>query len=94
MTAGRYIQWTVWLVGPESHTETLKKTQKLGPHRPVSSTKAEVGMAATDNGRRVSRKQQYFGPLPWEREPGQPHSFPEWSPLFTLNRNPQGCCSG
>ena len=69
MTSGGEVQGAVWPVGLEIHLETLKQTQKVGPHRAVPHTKPEVRMAAANDGIRASRKQQHLGLLPWKGGP-------------------------
>lgn len=66
VTFGRDTQWAVWFVNLEIHTETLKQTQKPGPHRTVPQTKIEVRTTAAKGGIRASRKQQHLSRLPWE----------------------------
>lgn len=56
VTSGGDTQWAVWFVNLEIHTESLKQTQKTGPHRTVPQTKIEVRMTAAKGGIRASRK--------------------------------------
>lgn len=77
-TFGGDAQWAIWLANLQIHIETLKQTQKLGPHSAVPQTETEVRMAAAKGGIRAARKQRSLGSLEI------PHSLHDWSPFLAL----------